>query len=94
MLTKESQCQPSWKMRAVSREQSAQQHILQTVQYRLRECPYAIVFSNVTADFELGRLTLQGTVPSYYMKQMLQEVLRSIEHVVRIYNEVNVLHTR
>jgi hypothetical protein len=35
-------------------------------------------------------LTLEGCVPSYYLKQVLQEVLKNIEHVRRVINTVSV----
>lgn len=79
---------------SLSKEQLARQHILQAVRCRLRECPYAIRFNNVVVEFEQGRLTLHGAVPSFYMKQMLQEILRGIQHVERIRNEVDVVHTQ
>jgi len=41
--------------------------------------------------FEDGRLTLSGCLPSFYLKQQLQEVVRCIEGVDRIENRVVVV---
>ena len=41
-------------------------------------------------DARVGRVTVQGKVKSWYEKQMAQEVLRSIEGVVEIDNELTV----
>ncbi|HEY5315693.1 MAG TPA: BON domain-containing protein [Pirellulales bacterium] len=38
-----------------------------------------------------GRITLQGTVRSFYQKQMAQESLRDVEGVSEIENQLEVL---
>jgi hypothetical protein len=63
----------------------------QSVAERLRKCPYPFVFRKVSYHFEHGRLTLLGCVPSYYFKQVLQELLRDTDHVECIRNEVEVV---
>jgi hypothetical protein len=73
------------------KQQSAEQEVYRSVQRRLNECPYAFIFSKVTCHFDEGRLTLCGSVPSFYLKQVLQERLRHIEHVTQIRNEVEVV---
>ena len=61
------------------------------VQQRLDCCVYRFVFNKVAWHFETGFLTLSGCVPSFYLKQMLQELLRGIEHVERLQNDVDVV---
>jgi hypothetical protein len=70
---------------------SVEQEVRGSVEQRLRQCPYAFVFCKVRFLFENGRLTLRGCVPSFYLKQILQERLRGIEHVKQIENEVDVV---
>ncbi len=45
---------------------------------------------NVRVEAIDGRVTLRGVVRSYYQKQMAQEVLRSIDGVAEIENELEV----
>jgi len=79
------------KTHAPATSRSAEQALQQSVQRRLKECSYAFIFCKVTAHFQDGRLTLRGSVPSFYLKQMLQELLRGIDHVKQICNEVDVV---
>jgi osmotically-inducible protein OsmY len=41
-------------------------------------------------ETESGRVTLRGTVRTYFQKQMAQEALRRVEGVDEIYNELEV----
>jgi hypothetical protein len=61
------------------------------VQQRLESCAYRFVFNKVTWHYETGALTLSGCVPSFYLKQILQELLRGIDHVEQIHNDVDVV---
>jgi hypothetical protein len=70
---------------------AVRQDVERAVQQKLDDCPYSFMFSKVTAAFDNERLTLRGTVPSFYLKQTLQELLRGIEHVGKIENEVDVV---
>lgn len=45
----------------------------------------------VTWHYNDGQLTLRGCVPSFHMKQLLQELLRGIEQVTQITNSVDVI---
>lgn len=65
--------------------------VLASVRKRLTSCPYGHQFHGVTWQFQCGQLTLHGFVSSYYMKQVLQTVLRDVQHVQRIVNEVDVV---
>jgi hypothetical protein len=44
----------------------------------------------VHCQFDDGTLTLHGRVPSYYHKQVAQEVIRNVADVETIVNEINV----
>ena len=44
----------------------------------------------ITIDERDGVLTLEGRLPSYYLKQMLQTVLKDVDGVKQIDNKVNV----
>jgi hypothetical protein len=61
------------------------------VRERLGNCAYAYYFNMVTWYYVDGTLTLEGCVPTFYMKQILQTMLRDLEHVERIANEVAVI---
>ena len=52
---------------------------------------YKFVFGNVTWHCNDGHLTLHGCVPNFYLKQVLQELLRGIERVKLITNSVDVV---
>lgn len=61
------------------------------VQERLTNCQYAHYFNRVTWYYVRGTLTLEGCVPTFYLKQILQTILRDLEHVVLLTNEVDVV---
>lgn len=46
---------------------------------------------NLRFEAEQGQVTLRGTVRSYYQKQMAQEVLREIDGICQIHNELEVV---
>ena len=46
---------------------------------------------NLRFEAEQGRVTLLGTVRSYYQKQMAQEALREVDGIAQIYNELEVV---
>ena len=54
------------------------------------DCPYSFYFREIDIDFTDGVLMLRGRVPSFYLKQVLQAWLSSIEGVSRIDNQVDV----
>ncbi len=77
--------------RGAGRRSSVEGRVQREVQRRVDKCPYKFIYCNVVAEFEDGLLTLRGKVPSFYLKQMLQEFVRGIEHVVKIDNQVDVV---
>ena len=42
-------------------------------------------------EAEQGKITLKGTVRSYYQKQMAQEALREVDGIAEIHNELEVV---
>ena len=46
---------------------------------------------NLRFEAQQGQVTLRGTVHSYYQKQMAQEVLREIDGICQIHNELEVV---
>ena len=59
----------------------------------LGRCSY-IRNSSLRLDVSSGRVVLSGAVPSYFLKQMAQESLRSVEGVEEIQNELEVSTVR
>ncbi|MBR2006150.1 MAG: BON domain-containing protein [Thermoguttaceae bacterium] len=59
----------------------------------LGRCSY-IRNSSLRLDVCSGRVVLSGAVPSYFLKQMAQESLRSVEGVEEIQNELEVSNAR
>ena len=45
----------------------------------------------ITIEFKAGVLLLSGQLPSFYLKQMLQECLRKLDGVTAIDNRVDVV---
>lgn len=68
---------------------SSDGRVQRKIQQRV-DSSYRFAFSRVTWSYEDGRLTLHGRVPSFYLKQLLQELMRDIEEVQQINNDVDV----
>jgi hypothetical protein len=60
-----------------------------TAQQRLAKTGYRSLGS-VRCQFREGTLTLQGSVPSYYHKQIAQEAIRKVGNVNAIVNDIDV----
>jgi hypothetical protein len=67
--------------------------IHEAVGRRVEECPYGFVFNRVSWRYTEGRLTLHGIVSSFYLKQVLQELMRGIDQVEQIANHVDVVNS-
>lgn len=61
-------------------------------QASLRACPYREV-QKITCLFHNGALLLQGTVSSFYLKQIAQTVLMHVEGARHIVNAIQVRAT-
>jgi hypothetical protein len=57
---------------------------------RLRRNPY-LALKHVACDCRGEVLVLRGCLPSYYLKQIAQEAVASLEGVVRIDNQIQVV---
>jgi len=57
----------------------------------VEKCTYAFCFNQVTFSYSQGILTLEGRLPSFYLKQVLQALLRDLDGVTRIANRVDVV---
>ena len=56
---------------------------------RLRESPY-LSLKAVSCEFRDGVLTLRGSLPTYYFKQMAQTAVAGLEGVVSVDNQIEV----
>ncbi len=56
-----------------------------------RSCHFTRHWREIACDFEEGILTLRGSVPSFYLKQVLQSILKDVPGVYRIDNRVDVV---
>jgi osmotically-inducible protein OsmY len=56
----------------------------------LRNNPY-LALKNVSCDYLDGVLFLRGFLPTYYLKQLAQEVIGGLEGVERIDNQIQVV---
>lgn len=78
-----------------SRSRKSQKYVqdeaMKVVRRRLDQCRYGFIFRKVSAKFDSGTLTLTGRVPSFYLKQNLQELLRDIPQVQELVNNVDVV---
>ena len=70
---------------------AADERIHETIRRRIDGCSYKFIFMKVTWHCQDGHLTLRGCVPNFYLKQVLQELLRGIEQVKLITNSVDVV---
>jgi osmotically-inducible protein OsmY len=69
------------------------QEIAEIAQAALRRSAY-VELRNVSCDFSGGVLTLQGRVPTYYLKQLAQASVADVPGVVEIHNRVEVAMAR
>jgi osmotically-inducible protein OsmY len=50
-----------------------------------------LALKNVSCDYQSGVLALRGCLPSYYLKQVAQQVVAHLEGVQRIDNQIKVV---
>ncbi len=81
--------------RPTTQERTAcRERVLDSVEQKLKGCPFGFIFRKVSAQYHDGVLVLQGKVPSFYLKQVLQEMLRGVGEqgdVQLIRNDVDVV---
>jgi hypothetical protein len=69
-------------------------HVAELAKQRLSEDRlYRFYFREITCSCEDGVLTLEGRVPSFYLKQVLQTMLFGVGGVDRIDNRVDVVNS-
>ena len=56
-----------------------------------RSCHFTRHWREIACDYRQGVLTLHGSVPSFYLKQVLQSILKDVPGVERIDNRVDVV---
>jgi osmotically-inducible protein OsmY len=61
----------------------------QAARIRLAETGY-LRLTEIHCSFRDGTMTLCGEVPSYYHKQLAQEVLRNVTDVTHVVNHIEV----
>ncbi len=57
---------------------------------RLRSHPY-LALKNISCDWQDGVLVLRGCLPSYYLKQVAQEVVARLAGVEALDNQIQVV---
>lgn len=67
----------------------ADQRLLENVQNVLSQSAYPQL-REIRCQCHEGAITLQGRVPSYYLKQVAQQLIRPLPHLARIYNQLEV----
>jgi osmotically-inducible protein OsmY len=64
--------------------------IAETAETRLRKNSF-LALRNVSCSFVDGMLTLRGCLPSYYLKQVAQEIAGGVPGVAGIINQIEVV---
>jgi hypothetical protein len=64
--------------------------VAELAESRLRSNAY-LALRNVTCTFDRGVLTLAGWLPTYYLKQLAQEVVAGVDGVEQVVNRIEVL---
>ncbi len=67
--------------------------LLHRVDSALKESPH-LAGRHLIPETNEGEVILRGTVDSYFQKQMAQEVLRNVEGIRRILNQLEVAPDR
>ena len=57
----------------------------------LTDCPYAFYFRDITCHYCDSVLILRGRLPTFYLKQILQTMLKDLDGVQQINNQVDVV---
>ena len=78
--------------RAIRPDNDSRVSVEEVARRRIADCPYAFYFKDVEFRFDESVLVVQGRVPSFYMKQVIQTLLKGIEGVEAIDNRVAVVN--
>lgn len=74
------------------RDAARRTELTERVRDRLRQSGH-YAMRTVTCDDEEGTLVLNGRLPSFYYKQLAQEVVLNVEGVTRLVNRIEVSTT-
>jgi hypothetical protein len=90
---KEMEATSDWEVEIASETDSELQTRVEALarQRLSSQCPYAFYFRDITCSYDEGVLILQGQLPTFYLKQVLQTLLNNVEGVERIENHVDVI---
>jgi osmotically-inducible protein OsmY len=66
--------------------------IAELAESRLRSNSY-LALKNVSCECQQGRLVLRGCLPTYYLKQLAQEVVARVDGVGQVVNQISVLES-
>lgn len=77
----------------VSRPRTADEQIVELACQALRSSGYSQL-RRLQVSFEHGRMTLQGQLPTYYLKQVAQSVVQEVAGVREVDNDVRVSSVR
>jgi osmotically-inducible protein OsmY len=72
-------------------ERAAHSGVAENAERRLKSSPHAALRS-ITCEVEDDALVLRGRVMSFYLKQLAQETVRTIDGVGLVINVVEVMH--
>jgi osmotically-inducible protein OsmY len=64
--------------------------VAELAESRLRGNGY-LALKNVTCTYDRGVLTLAGWLPTYYLKQLAQEVVAGVDGVEQVVNQIEVV---
>jgi osmotically-inducible protein OsmY len=67
--------------------------VADTAETRLRKNSF-LALRNISCEFANGVLTLDGCLPSYYLKQVAQEIVSGVLGVAQVVNLIEVASTR
>lgn len=70
--------------------QDLQTRIIELVERCLHRNPY-LAMRHVSCDYHDGVLILRGCLPTYYLKQLAQQVVVGLQGVERIDNQIQVV---
>ncbi len=85
-------CRPPGECK-VSRPRTADEQIVDLACQALHSSGYSQL-RHLQVSFEHGRMTLQGQLPTYYLKQVAQSVIQDVAGVREIDNDVRVSSVR
>jgi len=56
-----------------------------------QSCHFSRHWREISCDYDEGILTLRGRLPSFYLKQVLQSIVKDVPGIERVNNQVDVV---